>query len=46
MRIIGIKSNRVITSEDVDDLKKEYGDFSSLLLPNHELEFTRIIGEG
>ncbi|XP_065883016.1 uncharacterized protein [Dysidea avara] len=42
----GIKSNRVITSEDIDTLKRECGDFSSLLLPKHELEFTGIIGEG
>lgn len=42
----GLTSGHIIRSKDMSALKEECGDFSSLLLPREELEFSGIIGEG
>ncbi|XP_065912513.1 hepatocyte growth factor receptor-like [Dysidea avara] len=42
----GSTSDHIISSKDANVLKMECGDFSSLLLPRQELEFSGIIGEG
>ena len=46
IHIGGSTSDHIISSKDANVLKMECGDFSSLLLPRQELEFSGIIGEG